>query len=52
MTNSYEIHGDRQLADDAAMLCYFGHIGNQKVLVVGEQKGRGVKNKIKRNYLF
>ncbi|MBT3281273.1 MAG: acetyl-CoA carboxylase carboxyl transferase subunit alpha [Campylobacteraceae bacterium] len=50
LTDKYEIHGDRHLADDAAMLCYFGHIGDQKVLVIGEQKGRGVKNKIKRNF--
>ncbi len=50
LTDSYEIHGDRHLTDDAAMLCYFGYIGDQKVLVIGEQKGRGVKNKIKRNF--
>jgi acetyl-CoA carboxylase carboxyl transferase subunit alpha len=50
LTNRYEIHGDRHLADDAAILCYFGFIGDQKVLVIGEQKGRGVKNKIKRNF--
>jgi acetyl-CoA carboxylase carboxyl transferase subunit alpha len=50
LTDKYEIHGDRHLADDAAMLCYFGHIGDQKVLVLGEQKGRGVKNKLKRNF--
>ncbi len=50
LTDSYEIHGDRHLTDDAAMLCYFGYIGDQKVLIIGEQKGRGVKNKIKRNF--
>jgi acetyl-CoA carboxylase carboxyl transferase subunit alpha len=32
------------------MVCFFGHIGDQKVLIIGEQKGRGVKNKIKRNF--
>lgn len=50
LTDSYEIHGDRHLADDAAIVCYFGYIGDQKVLIIGEQKGRGVKNKIKRNF--
>ncbi len=50
MTDSYEIHGDRHLADDAAIVCYLGHIGGQKCVVIGEQKGRGVKNKIKRNF--
>lgn len=50
MTNKYEIHGDRHLADDAAIICYLGHIGDTKCVVIGEQKGRGVKNKIKRNF--
>lgn len=50
MTNYYEIHGDRHLADDKAIICYLGYIGNQKCVVIGEQKGRGVKNKIARNF--
>jgi len=50
MTNKYEIHGDRHLTDDAAMVCFLGHIGELKCVVIGEQKGRGVKNKIKRNF--
>jgi acetyl-CoA carboxylase carboxyl transferase subunit alpha len=50
MTNSYEIHGDRHLADDQAIVCYLGYIGDIKCVVIGEQKGRGVKNKIKRNF--
>jgi acetyl-CoA carboxylase carboxyl transferase subunit alpha len=50
MTDAYEIHGDRHLADDAAIVCYLGYIGDVKCVVIGEQKGRGVKNKIKRNF--
>jgi len=50
MTDAYEIHGDRHLADDQAIVCYIGNIGDQKCVVIGEQKGRGVKNKIKRNF--
>jgi len=50
MSDYYEIHGDRHLADDAAIVCYLGYIGGQKCVVIGEQKGRGVKNKIKRNF--
>lgn len=50
MTNKYEIHGDRHFRDDAAILCYLGYIGGERVLVIGEQKGRGTKNKIKRNF--
>jgi len=50
MTNAYELHGDRHFADDQAIVCYIGYIGEQKCVVIGEQKGRGVKNKIKRNF--
>ncbi len=50
LTNYYEIHGDRHLSDDNAIVCFFGLLGDQKILIIGEQKGRGVKNKIKRNF--
>jgi acetyl-CoA carboxylase carboxyl transferase subunit alpha len=50
MRDKYEIHGDRHFRDDAAILCYIGYIGEEKVVVIGEQKGRGTKNKIKRNF--
>ena len=50
MHDSYEIHGDRHLADDKAIVCFLGFIGHTKCVVIGEQKGRGVKNKIKRNF--
>ncbi|MDP2893639.1 MAG: acetyl-CoA carboxylase carboxyl transferase subunit alpha [Sulfurimonas sp.] len=50
MRDKYEIHGDRHFRDDAAILCYMGYIGDEKVIVIGEQKGRGTKNKIKRNF--
>jgi len=50
MKDAYEIHGDRAFRDDPAILCYIGWIDGQKTMVIGEQKGRGVKNKIKRNF--
>ncbi|MCF6309996.1 MAG: acetyl-CoA carboxylase carboxyl transferase subunit alpha [Sulfurimonas sp.] len=50
MRDKYEIHGDRHFRDDPAILCYLGYIGDEKVMVIGEQKGRGTKNKIKRNF--
>lgn len=50
MHDKYEIHGDRHFRDDAAIICYMGYIGDQKVMVIGEQKGRGTKNKLKRNF--
>ncbi len=50
LRDSYEIHGDRHFRDDAAIICYLGYIDEQKVMVIGEQKGRGTKNKLKRNF--
>ncbi|RBQ28900.1 acetyl-CoA carboxylase carboxyl transferase subunit alpha [Aliarcobacter vitoriensis] len=50
LTNAYEIHGDRHFVDDHAIVCYLGFIGTQRVLVIGEQKGRGTKEKLKRNF--
>jgi acetyl-CoA carboxylase carboxyl transferase subunit alpha len=50
MRDKYEIHGDRHFRDDAAIICYMGYIGQEKVMVIGEQKGRGTKNKLKRNF--
>jgi len=50
MRDKYEIHGDRHFRDDEAILCYMGYIGDEKVMLIGEQKGRGTKNKIKRNF--
>ena len=49
MEDKYEIHGDRHFADDKAIVCFMGYIGGEKVMVIGEQKGRGTKNKLKRN---
>ena len=50
MNDSYEIHGDRAFRDDPAILCFIGWIDGQKAMIIGEQKGRGIKNKIQRNF--
>ena len=50
MKDKYEIHGDRHFRDDHAIVCYMGYINGEKVMVIGEQKGRGTKNKLKRNF--
>ncbi len=50
LSNAYEIHGDRHFVDDNAIVCYLGFIGTLKTLVIGEQKGRGTKEKLKRNF--
>ena len=50
LDDAYEIHGDRLFRDDPAIVCYIGYIDGQKTVVIGEQKGRGTKNKLKRNF--
>ena len=50
MRDYYELHGDRAYRDDGAIVCFIGYIGSKKVIVIGEQKGRGTKNKLKRNF--
>jgi len=45
-----ELHGDRQFADDAAIVGGFGWFGQQPVLVLGHQKGRTTKENVKRNF--
>ena len=50
MRGAYEIHGDRAFRDDPAILCYIGYIDGQKTMLIGEQKGRGTKHKLKRNF--
>ncbi len=50
MHDYHEIHGDRTFRDDPAIVCYLGYIDDVKVVVIGEQKGRGTKNKLMRNF--
>lgn len=50
LDKKYEIHGDRHFRDDLSIICYLGTIGDERVMVIGEQKGRGTKNKLKRNF--
>ncbi len=50
LTDSYEIHGDRAFKDDPSIVCFSGYIGGKRVIVIGEQKGRGTKYKIMRNF--
>lgn len=45
-----EISGDRHYSDDKAIVCFLGYIDGQKVMVIGEEKGRGTKNKLARNF--
>lgn len=45
-----EIHGDRHFADDQAIVCGIGRLEGQPVAVIGHQKGREVKEKVRRNF--
>lgn len=50
LTDAYEIHGDRHYKDDLAIVSFIGKIGGQSAMVIAEEKGRGTKNKIARNF--
>ncbi|MDE6886085.1 MAG: acetyl-CoA carboxylase carboxyl transferase subunit alpha [Helicobacteraceae bacterium] len=50
LSDSYEIHGDRHFRDDLAIVCFIGKIRGQTTMVIAEEKGRGTKNKIARNF--
>lgn len=45
-----ELHGDRMYADDAAIVGGLARIDGQSVMVIGQQKGRDTKERVRRNY--
>lgn len=45
-----EVHGDRRFGEDPAMLCGFAAYRDQPVAIVGHQKGRDTKQKIRHNF--
>jgi len=45
-----EIHGDRNFADDAAIVGGMGWIDGKPMMIIGQQKGRDTKQKIMRNF--
>ena len=50
MTDFVELHGDRKFSDDAAIVAGFARFRGINVAVVGHQKGRDTKEKIRRNF--
>src|SRR5215813_12224887 len=46
----HELAGDRAFADDAAIVCGVARIDGRSIVVIGHQKGRDTKSKIKRNF--
>ena len=45
-----ELHGDRAFADDAAIVGGIGRLDGAPVVIIGHQKGRNVKERVKRNF--
>jgi acetyl-CoA carboxylase carboxyl transferase subunit alpha len=48
--NFLEIHGDRAFRDDPPIVCGFAELEGEKVLIIGQQKGRNTTEKIRRNF--
>ncbi|MCQ3827895.1 acetyl-CoA carboxylase carboxyltransferase subunit alpha [Microbulbifer elongatus] len=45
-----ELHGDRHFGDDKAIIAGIGRLEGRPVAVIGEEKGRSVNEKVKRNF--
>jgi len=45
-----ELHGDRLFGDDKAMPAGIGKIGTHRCVIIGQQKGRDVKENVLRNF--
>jgi acetyl-CoA carboxylase carboxyl transferase subunit alpha len=50
MTDFVELHGDRKFADDPAVVAGFARFRGRPVAIVGHQKGRDTKEKVRRNF--
>ncbi len=49
-TEFQELHGDRMYADDQAIVGGVARLGSTAVMVIGQQKGRDTKERVRRNY--
>ncbi len=49
-TDFIEMHGDRNVKDDKAMVGGIARLGDQTVVVIGQQKGRNTKQRQLRNF--
>ena len=45
-----EVHGDRLYSNDKAMICGFARLGDDRVMVMGTQKGRDTRENVMRNF--
>ncbi|HRE41831.1 MAG TPA: acetyl-CoA carboxylase carboxyltransferase subunit alpha [Ignavibacteria bacterium] len=48
--NFVELHGDRRFGDDKAIVGGFANLGDQSVMIIGQQKGRDTKSNLYRNF--
>ena len=48
--NFLELHGDRNISDDKAMIGGLGKINNQSFMFIGQQKGNNIKTRQFRNF--
>ena len=46
----FELHGDRYFSDDPAMICGIAQIDHLKLMIISQEKGRGTKSKVYRNF--
>ena len=49
-TDFEELHGDRQFGDDKAIVGGIGKLEERPVVIIGEEKGRGINEKVNRNF--
>jgi acetyl-CoA carboxylase carboxyl transferase subunit alpha len=49
-TDFDELHGDRRFGDDAAIIGGIGRIDGRPVMLIGQEKGRSVQEKVRRNF--
>lgn len=45
-----QLHGDRHFSDDKSIVGGIARFNDQPVMIIGHQKGRDVKEKVKRNF--
>ena len=50
VTDFEELHGDRAFSDDPAIVSGVARLDGRPVAVIGEQKGRDTKEKVRRNF--
>src|SRR5437868_12588428 len=46
----FELHGDRALSDDGAMIAGLGKLGGRTIALVGQQKGRDIHERASRRF--